>query len=122
MKELEATGWMHNRVRMIAGSFLTKDLLITWTEGARWFWDRLVDADLANNTFGWQWIAGCGADAAPYYRVFNPIAQAARFDPNGDYVARWAPGCDEERPRQIVNHERARERALDAWAALKRER
>ena len=86
MRELWATGWMHNRVRMIVGSFLVKDLLLSWIEGARWFWDTLVDADLANNTLGWQWVAGCGADAAPYFRIFNPATQAEKFDPQGDYV------------------------------------
>lgn len=91
MRELWHTGWMHNRVRMIAGSFLVKDLLIHWREGAKWFWDTLVDADLANNTLGWQWVAGCGADAAPYFRIFNPVTQGERFDPEGDYVKRWVP-------------------------------
>ncbi len=91
MRELWATGWMHNRVRMIAASFLVKDLLLPWQEGARWFWDALVDADLANNTFGWQWSAGCGADAAPYFRIFNPVTQGERFDPQGRYVRRWVP-------------------------------
>lgn len=91
MRELWSTGWMHNRVRMIAASFLVKDLLIPWNEGARWFWDTLVDADLANNTLGWQWTAGCGADAAPYVRIFNPMAQGERFDPDGAYVRRWVP-------------------------------
>jgi deoxyribodipyrimidine photo-lyase len=82
---------MHNRVRMIADSFLVKDLLQPWTEGARWFWDTLVDADLASNTLGWQWVAGCGADAAPYFRIFNPVTQATRFDPEGTYVREWIP-------------------------------
>jgi deoxyribodipyrimidine photo-lyase len=91
MRELWRTGWMHNRVRMIVASFLTKNLGLSWREGARWFWDTLVDADLANNTLGWQWSAGCGADAAPYYRVFNPVAQAERFDPDGRYLRRWVP-------------------------------
>jgi len=91
MRELWKTGWMHNRVRMIAGSFLVKDLLISWLEGARWFWDTLVDADLANNTLGWQWVAGCGADAAPYFRIFNPVLQGEKFDFRGDYVRRWVP-------------------------------
>jgi deoxyribodipyrimidine photo-lyase len=91
MRELWHTGWMHNRVRMVVASFLTKNLLIPWQEGARWFWDTLVDANLANNTLGWQWTAGCGADAAPYFRVFNPVLQGERFDPNGDYVRRWVP-------------------------------
>jgi deoxyribodipyrimidine photo-lyase len=91
MRELWHTGWMHNRVRMIVASLLTKNLLIPWQEGARWFWDTLVDADLASNTLGWQWTAGCGADAAPYFRIFNPVLQGQRFDPNGAYVARWVP-------------------------------
>jgi deoxyribodipyrimidine photo-lyase len=91
MRELWRTGFMHNRVRMIAASFLTKDLLIDWREGAAWFLDTLVDADLANNSASWQWVAGSGADAAPYYRVFNPVLQGEKFDPNGDYVRRWVP-------------------------------
>jgi len=91
MRELWETGWMHNRVRMIVASFLVKDLRIHWREGADWFWDTLVDADLANNTLGWQWVAGCGADAAPYFRVFNPVTQSRKFDPTGDYVRRWIP-------------------------------
>lgn len=91
MRQLWGTGWMHNRVRMIVGSFLVKDLLISWTEGARWFWDALVDADLANNTMGWQWVGGCGADAAPYFRVFNPVLQGEKFDPSGKYIREWVP-------------------------------
>ena len=91
MRELWATGWMHNRVRMIVASFLVKDLLLSWEQGAAWFWDTLVDADLAQNTLGWQWTAGCGADAAPYFRVFNPLLQGEKFDPRGDYVRRWCP-------------------------------
>jgi len=91
MRELWQTGWMHNRVRMVAASFLVKNLRVHWLEGARWFWDTLVDANLANNTLGWQWVAGCGADAAPYFRVFNPVLQGERFDPSGDYVRRWVP-------------------------------
>ena len=91
MRELWHSGWMHNRVRMIVASFLTKNLLIPWQEGARWFWDTLVDADLANNTQGWQWTAGCGADAAPYFRVFNPILQSRKFDADGAYLRRWLP-------------------------------
>ncbi len=89
MRQLWKTGWMHNRVRMIVASFLTKNLRQHWLHGARWFWDTLVDADLANNTQGWQWSAGCGADAAPYFRIFNPVSQGERFDPDGDYVRRW---------------------------------
>ncbi|HPO14501.1 MAG TPA: deoxyribodipyrimidine photo-lyase [Candidatus Hydrogenedentes bacterium] len=91
MRELWRTGWMHNRVRMIAGSFLVKDLLLPWQKGAQWFWHTLVDADLANNTLGWQWVAGCGADAAPYFRIFNPVVQGQKFDPEGVYVRRWVP-------------------------------
>lgn len=91
MRELWSTGWMHNRVRMIAASFLVKNLQQPWLDGARWFWDTLVDADLASNTQGWQWTAGCGADAAPYFRVFNPVTQSQRFDPQGVYLRRWLP-------------------------------
>jgi len=91
MRELWTTGWMHNRVRMIVASLLTKNLRLHWLHGARWFWDTLVDADLANNTQGWQWTAGSGADAAPYFRIFNPVSQGERFDPEGRYVKRWVP-------------------------------
>ncbi len=91
LRELWHSGWMHNRVRMVVASFLVKNLRIHWLEGARWFWDTLLDADLANNTLGWQWVAGCGADAAPYFRIFNPVLQGERFDPDGDYVRRWVP-------------------------------
>lgn len=91
MRELWQTGWMHNRVRMIVGSFLVKDLMIDWRQGESWFWDTLVDADLANNVSGWQWIAGSGADAAPYFRVFNPMSQGEKFDPQGRYIRRWVP-------------------------------
>lgn len=91
MRQLWHTGWMHNRVRMIVASFLTKNLLIPWQEGARWFWDTLVDASLANNTLGWQWASGCGADAAPYFRIFNPVLQSAKFDGAGAYIRRWVP-------------------------------
>jgi deoxyribodipyrimidine photo-lyase len=91
MRELWSTGFMHNRVRMIVASFLTKNLLIPWQEGARWFWNTLVDADLANNTLGWQWVAGSGADAAPYFRIFNPVLQGEKFDKGGHYVRRWVP-------------------------------
>jgi deoxyribodipyrimidine photo-lyase len=140
MRQLWTTGWMHNRVRMIAASFLVKDLLLPWPLGARWFWDTLVDADLANNTLGWQWAAGCGADAAPFFRVFNPVLQGKKFDPEGRYVrlfvpelarldTRWvhepwrAPanilaqaGIELGRtyPRPIVDHAKARARALAA--------
>ncbi|AIF81827.1 deoxyribodipyrimidine photolyase [endosymbiont of Acanthamoeba sp. UWC8] len=91
MRQLRSIGWMHNRVRMIAASFLTKNLLISWQEGAKWFWDNLVDADLANNSASWQWVAGSGADAAPYFRIFNPVIQGEKFDPKGEYVRRWVP-------------------------------
>ncbi len=91
MRELWHTGWMHNRVRMVVASFLSKNLRYHWSHGARWFWDTLVDADLAQNTQGWQWSAGTGADAAPYFRIFSPTAQSARFDPNGAYIRRWVP-------------------------------
>ncbi|WP_329741497.1 deoxyribodipyrimidine photo-lyase [Dyella sp. A6] len=101
MRELWHTGWMHNRVRMVAASLLTKNLRQHWHHGARWFWDTLVDADLANNTLGWQWVAGCGADAAPYFRVFNPYAQAARFDPQTSYLKRWLPELADLSPRLL---------------------
>jgi len=91
MRELWRTGWMHNRVRMLVASFLTKNLRQHWLHGARWFWDTLLDADLANNTQGWQWTAGSGADASPYFRIFNPVTQGYRFDPDGAYVKRWVP-------------------------------
>lgn len=91
MRELWHTGWMHNRVRMIVGSYLCKHLRYHWREGARWFWDTLVDADLANNTLGWQWIGGTGADAAPYFRIFNPVTQSEKFDPDAAYLTRWLP-------------------------------
>ncbi len=91
MRQLWTTGWMHNRVRMIAASFLVKHLGIDWRRGAAWFWDTLVDADLANNAANWQWVAGCGADAAPFFRIFNPVLQGEKFDPDGAYVRRWIP-------------------------------
>ena len=91
MRELWETGSMHNRLRMIVGSFLVKNLLIDWRLGARWFWECLFDADLASNTAGWQWIAGCGADAAPYYRIFNPVLQGKKFDPEGKYIKQYVP-------------------------------
>jgi deoxyribodipyrimidine photo-lyase len=121
MRELWRTGWMHNRVRMIAASFLVKDLLLPWQEGARWFWDTLVDADLANNTLGWQWVAGCGADAAPYFRVFNPSLQGAKFDPAGSYTRHWVPEAGGSTyPPPIVDHAKARDAALDAYARLRK--
>jgi deoxyribodipyrimidine photo-lyase len=119
MRQLWATGWMHNRVRMIVASFLVKDLRISWLEGAKWFWDTLVDADLAANTLGWQWAAGCGADAAPYFRIFNPTSQQAKFDPDGDYVAKWVD-TGAGYPGPIVDHAEARKRALAALATLKK--
>jgi deoxyribodipyrimidine photo-lyase len=145
MRQLWQTGWMHNRVRMIVSSLLVKHLLHDWQEGARWFWDTLVDADLASNTLGWQWSGGCGADAAPYFRVFNPILQGQKFDPEGDYVRRYVPelrnmpakyihtpwatparvlraagveiGVDY--PALIIDHKAGRERALAALAQFK---
>jgi deoxyribodipyrimidine photo-lyase len=145
MRELWTTGFMHNRVRMIVASFLTKGLLIDWRAGEAWFWDTLVDADLANNAANWQWVAGCGADAAPYFRIFNPVSQGERFDPNGAYVRRWVPELarlpdadihspwtaaamvlvqagvrlGEDYPLPIVDHAMARKRALAAYASLK---
>jgi len=101
MRQLWATGFMHNRVRMVAASFLVKHLLVRWQEGARHFWDTLVDADLADNTLGWQWCAGSGADAAPYFRIFNPVVQGRRFDPDGAYVRRWVPELGQLPPRFI---------------------
>jgi deoxyribodipyrimidine photo-lyase len=117
MRQLWQTGWMHNRVRMVAASFLTKHLLIDWREGARWFWDTLVDADLANNTMGWQWVAGSGADAAPYHRIFSPDRQAERYDADGGYRSRWLDGDQPIAP--IVDHPDARERALEAYEAVR---
>jgi deoxyribodipyrimidine photo-lyase len=117
MHELWRTGFMHNRVRMVAASFLTKHLLIDWREGARWFWDTLVDADLANNTMGWQWVAGSGADAAPYFRIFNPATQAGRYDADGGYRRRWLAGTPTLPP--LVEHAAARERALAAYATIR---
>jgi deoxyribodipyrimidine photo-lyase len=145
MRELWTTGWMHNRVRMIVASFLVKDLLIDWRVGEAWFWDTLVDADLANNVAGWQWVAGSGADAAPYFRVFNPVLQGEKFDPDGEYVRRWAPElarlpnacihCPWQAepqlmgaagmsqgvtyPAPIVDHAEARDRALAAYERLR---
>ena len=117
MRQLARTGWMHNRVRMVAGSYLVKDLLLPWLQGARWFWQRLVDADLAANTLNWQWVAGCGADAAPYFRVFNPEMQAKKFDPDGKYIGRWAPDSVGRKP--LVDHGEARARALAVWQEIR---
>ena len=137
MRQLWHTGWMHNRVRMVVASFLTKNLLIPWQEGAAWFWDTLVDADLANNTLGWQWTAGCGADAAPYFRVFNPVLQGGKFDARGAYIRAWVPelaGADDkavhapwqaQRPlpppydQPIADLAASRQRALDAYAQIR---
>jgi deoxyribodipyrimidine photo-lyase len=144
IRELWATGWMHNRVRMVAASFLTKHLLIDWRLGESWFWDTLVDADLANNVANWQWVAGSGADAAPYFRIFNPVLQGVRYDPDGDYVRRWIPelaslpnrlihrpwDADQEvssmaaarlrsdYPAPIIDHAVARDRAMAAYRSL----
>ncbi|MDE0104382.1 MAG: deoxyribodipyrimidine photo-lyase [Bryobacterales bacterium] len=120
MRQLAVTGWMHNRVRMAVGSFLTKDLLLPWQAGERWFWDQLVDADPAQNAANWQWVAGCGADAAPYFRIFNPTLQGQRFDPEGKYRSRWLPqstgyGPGEAGVAPIVDHRRARARALHLY-------
>lgn len=117
MQELWQSGWMHNRVRMLVGSLLTKNLGIHWQEGARWFWDTLVDADLANNSLGWQWIAGCGADASPYFRIFNPHTQAERFDAQGRYRQRWLG--DSARPAPIVDLGQSRARALEAYKDIR---
>ena len=144
MRELVRTGFMHNRTRMIAASFLTKHLLIDWREGEKWFWECLADADPANNVAGWQWTAGCGADAAPYFRIFNPIIQGQKFDPDGVYTKTYAPelakltgklifapweassetlsdagiALDVDYPAPIVKHETARARALDVFHGL----
>jgi deoxyribodipyrimidine photo-lyase len=136
MRELWTTGWMHNRVRMIVASFLTKNLRYHWLHGARWFWDTLVDADLANNTQGWQWTAGSGADAAPYFRIFNPVTQGQRFDPLGVYVRQhvpelahlpaelihqpWTVGGVRGYPKPIVDLKKSREDALAAYSALRK--
>jgi deoxyribodipyrimidine photo-lyase len=119
MRELWTTGWMHNRVRMIVASLLTKNLRQHWLDGARWFWDTLVDADLASNTLGWQWTAGCGADAAPYFRVFNPVLQAARHDPDGSYVRRWLPDAMRDYPPPIVDLQQSRAAALAGYAQIR---
>jgi deoxyribodipyrimidine photo-lyase len=145
MRQLWSDGYMHNRSRLVAGSFLVKDLLLPWQDGERWFWDTLVDADLANNSASWQWVAGCGADAAPYFRVFNPVLQGEKFDPEGDYVRRYVPELaglgakyihrpweapedalreaglrlGETYPFPIVDHKMARARALEAFASIK---
>jgi len=145
MRELWHTGFMHNRIRMVVASFLVKDLLISWKDGEAWFWDTLVDADLANNAASWQWVAGCGADAAPYFRIFNPVKQGQTFDPHGDYVRKWVPELaelpeayihapwlapedvlaragvtiGETYPAPLIDHREARDRALEAFARIR---
>lgn len=144
MRELWHTGYMHNRVRMLAASFLTKNLLVDWRRGERWFWDCLVDGDIANNPASWQWVAGCGLDAAPYFRIFNPVIQGQRFDEAGDYVRKWVPELEnlpdkwvhnpyeapasivreagivlsETYPLPLVDLKTSRQRALDRQAGL----
>lgn len=113
MKQLWETGSLHNRVRMLVASLLTKNLGIHWLQGARWFWDTLVDADLANNTMGWQWVAGCGVDAAPYFRIFNPLTQAQKFDPQQSYCQRWLEPADVHEP--VVDLKASRQQALDRY-------
>ena len=103
MRELWQTGYMHNRVRMIVGSFLVKNLLIDWKKGERWFWDCLIDADLASNSASWQWVAGTGADAAPYFRIFNPILQGSKFDPNGNYTRKFIPELNKVPVKYLFN-------------------
>jgi len=121
MRELWNTGVMHNRVRMVTASFLIKNLLIDWRLGEQWFWDTLVDADGASNPFNWQWVAGSGADAAPYFRVFNPELQASKFDPHGEYIRRWAPEyASDDAPEPIVDLAETRKAALDAYEHVKR--
>ncbi len=145
LRQLWRTGWMHNRVRMIVASFLVKHLRLSWQEGAAWFWDTLVDADLASNTLGWQWSAGCGADAAPYFRIFNPILQGKKFDATGEYVRRWVPELEKlpvefihepwvasmevlaaagitlgrNYPQPVVEHAKARTSALAALESIR---
>ncbi len=145
MRELWETGWMHNRVRMITASLLVKHLLLPWQAGEAWFWDTLVDADLATNSASWQWVSGCGADAAPYFRIFNPMTQGEKFDADGDYVRRWVPELADlpaaaihtpweakpielkdagvelgkTYPYPIIEHRDGRERALEAFQSIK---
>lgn len=146
MRELWETGYMHNRVRMVVGSFLVKNLMHHWLDGARWFWDCLLDADLANNSCSWQWVAGCGADAAPYFRVFNPVTQSHKFDPEGHYIRRFVPELKDlpdkylhepatapedilaqagveigkDYPEPIVDLKQSRQRALDAYGEIRK--
>jgi len=145
MRELWHTGWMHNRVRMVVGSFLVKNCLIHWQQGERWFWDTLVDADIANNVASWQWVAGSGADAAPYFRIFNPVTQSQKFDPDGAYIRRWIPELShlpskyihapweapaeilkqagiqigKDYPKPIVDLKISRQQALESYALLR---
>ena len=145
MRELWQTGYMHNRLRMIVGSFLVKNLLIDWRQGEKWFWDCLVDANLASNSASWQWIAGCGADAAPYFRIFNPITQGKKFDPDATYIKKYVPELSalpiehifspweapeatletsgvilgQNYPLPIVDLKKSRETALSTFAKLK---
>ncbi len=145
MRQLKATGWMHNRARMVVASFLVKDLTVDWREGERWFMQQLVDGDVAANNGGWQWSAGTGTDAAPYFRIFNPVTQSKKFDPDGTYIRRWIPelsdvpkrfihepwkmpmeiqvesGCTigADYPEPIIDHKWARERALDTYNAVR---
>jgi len=119
MRQLAQTGFMHNRVRMIVASFLVKDLHLPWQWGARWFLEQLVDGDMASNQHGWQWAAGCGTDAAPYFRVFNPTTQGKKFDPDGAYVRRWVPEVDDDDyPEPIVDHAAERKEALRRYSAI----
>jgi deoxyribodipyrimidine photo-lyase len=119
MRQLAQTGFMPNRVRMIVASFLVKDLHLPWQWGARWFLEQLVDGDMANNQHGWQWVAGCGTDAAPYFRVFNPSTQGEKFDPDGEYIRRWVPEVDQDNyPDPIVEHKTERAEALRRYGAI----
>ena len=138
MRQLREEGWMHNRVRMITASFLTKDLHVWWPIGARHFLDHLIDGDIASNNHGWQWVAGTGTDAAPYFRVFNPVTQGKKFDPHGDYVRRWVPelrhlegaavhepwrahnGYDDDYPHPVVDHDKERKEALRRYESARR--
>jgi deoxyribodipyrimidine photo-lyase len=145
MRQLLATGWMHNRARMITASFLVKDLLIDWRWGERWFMQHLLDGDPASNNGGWQWTAGTGTDAAPYFRIFNPVLQSKRYDPDGEYIRRWVPELQplttkeihepwlmpaarqaalgvrigKTYPAPIIDHSFARQRTLDAYRAAR---
>ena len=145
MRELWQTGWMHNRIRMIVASFLVKHLLIPWQEGEKWFWDTLLDADIASNSASWQWVTGCGADASPYFRIFNPFDQGEKFDQTGDYVRTYVPEIanlpnkyihqpwtapeeilktakielGKDYPFPIIDHKFARNRALDGYQKIK---